>query len=201
MTSPAGSAHGTVLPEPGTISTARPLRARMDRSEDGVDVYECRTCGNVGLGDDGITCCGDEMAGVDVDPAIDAPDLDELLRTVFDMSDAELDICLCVMEGGEQTVQELAERTDYDRSVAARHLNHLVELGVLDKRRRLLKEGGHVYVYSPKSAETVRRSFKRQFLVWLSDATGQLEELRREKVEGIVEADADDTQWQLYHEE
>ena len=172
----------------------------MDTSEGAVDVFECETCGNVAVGDGGPTCCGDPMSTVGTDPVVEPPTLEELLRTVFDMSDAAMDICLCVMEGGEQTVLELAERTDYDRSVAARHLNHLVELGVLEKRRKLLKEGGHVYVYSPKSPETVRRGFERQFLLWLAGAVDRLEELRREKVEGIVD-DADDTQWQLYHEE
>jgi predicted transcriptional regulator len=173
----------------------------MDLPEGNVEAFECETCGNVGLGDGGMTCCDATMSSVEVDPAVEDPSLGDLLRTVFDMSDAALDICLCVMEGGDQTVQELADRTSYDRSVAARHLNHLVELGVLEKRRRLLEEGGHIYVYSPKPPETVRRAFKRQFLLWLGDATGQLEQLRREKVEGILESEGDETRWQLYHEE
>ena len=37
--------------------------------------------------------------------------------------------------------------------------------------------------------------------VWLGAATGRLEELRREKVEGIVEGEGGETNWQLYHEE
>ena len=158
-------------------------------------------CGNVGLGDGDITCCGSPMSRVDADPAVPEPSLEDLLGAVFGMSDAELDICLCVMEGGEQTAQELADRTDYDRSVAARHLNHLAELGVLEKRRRLLKEGGHIYLYAPRSAETVRREFKRQFLVWLEGAAGRLGEVRREKVEDLVDAERSDSQWTLYHEE
>ena len=175
----------------------------MELSEDdaGVDAFECDDCGNVGLGDGDITCCGSPMSRVDADPAVPEPSLGDLLGAVFGMSDAELDICLCVMEGGEQTAQELADRTDYDRSVAARHLNHLAELGVLEKRRRLLKKGGHIYLYAPRSAETVRREFKRQFLVWLEGAAGRLGEVRREKVEDIVDAERSDSQWTLYHEE
>ena len=173
----------------------------LSEGDAGVDVFECTDCGNVGLGDGDITCCGSSMSRVDADPAVPEPSLEDLLGPVFGMSDAELDICLCVMEGGEQTAQELADRTDYDRSVAARHLNHLAELGVLEKRRRLLKEGGHIYVYAPRSAETVRREFKRQFLVWLEGAAGRLGEVRREKVEDLVDAERTDSQWTLYHEE
>ena len=173
----------------------------MELSEGDVDVFECADCGNVGLGDGDIACCGSTMAPVDADGAVPEPSLEDLLGAVFEMSDAELDICLCIMEGGEQTTQELANQTDYDRSVAARHLNHLAELGVLAKRRRLLKEGGHIYVYAPRSAETVRREFKRQFLVWLEGAASRLGEVRREKVENIVDAERSDSQWTLYHEE
>jgi hypothetical protein len=38
-------------------------------------------------------------------------------------------------------------------------------------------------------------------LGWLGAATGELEALRREKVEGILEADGEETTWQLYRDE
>lgn len=134
------------------------------------------------------------------DFSVSEPSLDELLRTVFDMSETELDVCLCVMEGGEQTVAELAEQVDYDRSVVSRHLNHLVDLGVVDKRRRLLKEGGHVYVYVPNDPEVVRRSLAGAFATWVQEATALIDSLSREKVEAIVEADAESPQWRIYRE-
>lgn len=177
----------------------------MDLAEANTDVFECSTCGNVGVGDgDGdIVCCDGSMQPVepDRDGGIEAPTLEELLRTVFDMSDTELEICLCVMETGHQTVQELAEATDYDRSNVSRHLNHLVELGVVRKRRRLLKQGGHEYVYSPMDADAVRESLKRRFVRWVSKAAGELDAVRREKVEGIVEDASPDTKTLVYREE
>lgn len=131
----------------------------------------------------------------------DKPSFDELMRVVFDMSETELDICLCVMEGGEQTVKELAERIEYDRSVVSRHLNHLVDLGVVEKRRRILEEGGQVYVYSPNAPDVVRRNLTERFVRWVREATVVLESLNREKVESMVETDAGDTQWKVYREE
>jgi predicted transcriptional regulator len=117
------------------------------------------------------------------------------------MSETELDFCLCVMEGGERSVDELAEQIGYDRSVVARHLNHLVELGVLEKRRRLLKQGGDVYVYAPLDPDEVRRNFTEQFLRWVAHAAPLLAELRRDKVEAIVETATEDPEWRIYQPE
>ena len=110
------------------------------------------------------------------------PTLETMVRTVFGMSETELDVCLCVMEAGEGTVSELADRVDYDRSVVARHLGHLVDLGVLERRRRLLEAGGQVYVYVPNDEDVVRRRLRGAFLAWVEDATALVETLGREKV-------------------
>jgi predicted transcriptional regulator len=155
----------------------------MDLSREATDVFECGTCGNVGIGDGDIGCCGGTMEPTgresgDEDTGPSGPSLDELLRTVFDMSDTELDICLCVMEGGDLTVEELAEQTGYDRSNVSRHLNHLADLGVVEKRRRLLRQGGHEYVYVPEDVETVRESLGRQFAVWVAGARRSKESSR-----------------------
>lgn len=184
----------------------------MDISGDDADVFRCNSCGNVGIGRGEIDCCDGPMELVDADgDGVGDPSLDELLRTVFDMSETELDICLCVMEGGDQTVKELAELTDYDRSVVARHLDHLGDLGVVERQRRLLRQGGHVYVYTPTDEATVRRNLEQQFLQWLQTALVQLESLQREKVEGIVEANVEgeaetdaggetEAQWKVYRD-
>lgn len=165
-------------------------------------LFECDACGNVGLGQGEIRCCGRPMRAVEEEDApFVQPTLEELLRTVFDMSATELDVCLCVMEGGELTAKQLAEQIDYDRSVVARHLNHLVEIGVLEKRRRLLEGGGHVYVYSPVGPDAVRRSFEELFRQWVGQAASLVDGVRREKVEALVEADLGDPQWTIYQRE
>jgi len=162
-------------------------------------LFECATCGNLGFGDGDISCCDGPMQPVEEEQvSVEEPSLDELLRTVFDMSETELDICLCVMEGGELTVPDLAEDVGYDRSVVARHLDHLVELGVIDKHRRLLEEGGQIYVYTPNDADVVTRRLTGAFANWVQDATALIDSISREKVEAMVEVDTDTPQWKIY---
>jgi predicted transcriptional regulator len=173
----------------------------MEQTHASMHLYECTTCGNLGFGHGEITCCEREMTEVtDEDPRVTQPTLPAMLRTVFDMSETELDICLCVMAGGEQTVADLAEQVEYDRSVVNRHLNHLVELGVIEKRRRLLKDGGHVYIYTPNDPAIVRQRLRGTFVSWVERALPLLESLSREKVEAIVETDAENPQWKIYRE-
>ena len=86
-------------------------------------------------------------------------------------------------------------------SVVTRHLNHLAELGVVEKRRRILERGGQVYVYTPVSPDAVREAFTRRFLAWVVHASNLLDDLRREKVESIVERDTDEPQWKIFRTE
>lgn len=186
----------------------------MDATEETPRLVECGACGNLGLGTDEITCCaspmelvrpasdaGDGTHGPDGQPDDACPDpgLEELLRVVYGMSPAELDVCLCVMEHGTLTAAELTERVGYDRSVVARHLNHLADLGVVEKRRQILDRGGDVYVYTPEPPEVVRRRFRETFLRWAAAGVDRIDDLSREKVEGIAEAESA-TEWTVFRE-
>ena len=162
--------------------------------------FECVTCDGVALASEPPRCCGEAMTPVEPTAAVVEPSLETLVRTVFEMSGTELEICLCVMAGGELTVAELAEQIEYDRSVVARHLNHLADLGVVEKRRRIRPAGGHVYVYTPRDPETVRTRLREAFLSWVGLAAGQLDELGREKVEAIAEAETGEHRWQVFQE-
>ncbi|QZP36869.1 MarR family transcriptional regulator [Halobaculum magnesiiphilum] len=191
----------------------------MGTTDDPYRLVECSDCGALAVGGDEVGCCGSAMTpvGRPGDDATDAtpspgapdraddfgdppePDLDELLRVVFGMSPAELDVCLCVMEHGTLTVAELTDRVGYDRSVVARHLNHLADLGVVEKRRQILDRGGDVYVYTPESPETVRRRFRELFLRWAAAGVDRIDDLSRRKVEGIAEAGSA-TEWTVFRE-
>jgi len=163
------------------------------------DLLSCDHCGNVAVGNGRITCCEATMTPTDPVDSVDEPELGDLLRDVFGMSDTELEVCLCVMEGGTMSVNELAEQIEYDRSVVARHLNHLAALGVVEKQRRLIEQGGHVYVYEPVAPDVVRERLTLAFTTWVRGATERIGTLRREKVESIAD-DGGESAWKLFRE-
>lgn len=168
----------------------------MASSEREFDVYECQSCGNLRLGQPETNCCNESMAAVDTSGLIDPPERESILGEVFGMSSTERDVCHCVMEAGEATVQEIAGQLDRDRSVITRHLDDLVELGVVEKDSRTLSEGGRINVYSSNSIETVRRKFKLGLYSWLIDAENLVDEVTQEKIEAMAqpqtEMEADD---------
>jgi len=168
--------------------------------EEPPELRSCDRCGNVAVGSKPITCCETTMTPAEPVDAIAKPDLAAILRHVFQMSDTELEVCLCVMEGGTLTVTELAAQIEYDRSVISRHLNHLAELGVVEKQRRLIRQGGHVYVYRPVPPETVRKQLTAAFITWVQGATEEIGTLRQEKVASIADGD-DEPAWTLFRED
>lgn len=130
-------------------------------------------------------------------PGIPAPELEDVLQVVFGISTSELAVCQCVMELGETTTAGAAEALDVDRSLVSRHLNHLTNLGVLEKDRRLRRAGGDVYVYRPTDIERVREAFARGLRGWTAAAERQIASLSREKVAAIP-ADASTTEGEIF---
>ena len=169
-------------------------------SDQSPTLLSCDRCGNLAVGSGSVTCCAATMTPAEPVDAVAEPELDDLLRDIFQMSDSELDVCLCVMEGGTMSVNELTERIDYDRSVVARHLNHLAALGVVEKQRRLIEQGGHVYVYRPVDPATVRERLMAAFVTWVQSATEEIVTLREEKVADIAGIE-DEPTWTLFRDE
>lgn len=161
----------------------------MAEAERTVDVYRCRACGEIHVGTRRVRCCDRPMEHDRSVPEVEAPTTETLLRTVFGMSTTELEVCLCAMESGEATASGLAEELSVDRSLVSRHLNHLADLGVLEKGRRVLRNGGHVNVYTPVGVEEVRRRLELGLSVWVAEATRLVDEISKEKVERIVEVE------------
>lgn len=127
------------------------------------------------------------MQTVDVAIPFESPEPESVVGEVFGISETELDVCRRLMAAGEATVNELASDLDYDRSVITRHLNHLVDLGVVEKEPRDLSGGGRKYVYTPISVERMRRRLILGLHAWLADAMAGVDELNREKIEAMAE--------------
>jgi predicted transcriptional regulator len=182
----------------------------MSESDTGVNdvgdgVYECGECASVSFGEAESTCCGESMAPVEAEP-VKPPELAVVLRDVFGISETGLKVCLCLMEEGESTANEIADRLGIDRSTVGRQLNHLTDIGVLDKRQRILKDGGYVHVYSPVPVEEVRKRLTVGLYAWMDEALELVEHINREKLDALARADgegvgSDDDQASIYWDE
>jgi predicted transcriptional regulator len=173
----------------------------MDIEE--LTIMECPDCEKITLGgaDERSECCDRRLRPAETEEiGIESPGLGDLLGMVFGMNETELDVCLCVMDVGEATTRDIAAELDVDRSHVSRHLNHLVDLGVLEKRERLLEAGGRVNVYTPASLETVRRNFTLGLVTWFTEAVDVIEGLSREKVEAIEELADGPSEFTIYQD-
>lgn len=152
------------------------------------EVYECQHCGNVTLGDPASNSSEANLTSIEETP-VKRPELAVVLREVFGISETGINVCICLMEEGESTAGTLAERLDIDRSTVGRQLNHLTDIGLLEKRQRLLKDGGYVYVYSPVDVEQVRQRLTVGLYAWFGEALELVENINREKVKALARAD------------
>ncbi|QRV14268.1 MarR family transcriptional regulator [Haloterrigena salifodinae] len=157
-------------------------------------VYRCESCGDYQLGSAAMTCCDESMTEIDDTVPIETPDEKRLMRTVFGISETELEICRCLMAEPEITVNELASMVDRDRSVVTRHLTDLVEFGIVEKQSRVLSDGGRVNVYSHRSVDAVRRQFKLGLYTWMIEAVDVIDDLSEEKVSLLVQGDDPETE-------
>lgn len=172
----------------------------MGTSDTEKEVYRCQNCGNVSVGssesDSGeesstIESNGEELPSTDTASA-ETPELAVVLRDVFGIPETGLNICVYLMEEGESTAGDIAEHLDMDRSTVSRHLNHLTDLGLLEKRQRLLSDGGYVNVFSPVDVEEVRQRLTVGLHAWMDEALELVEHINREKVKAMARSDRSD---------
>lgn len=101
------------------------------------------------------------------DLMVDAePGFQEVLRCVFGIQDHEARLYLELLEAPDSTVAELAEAVDRDRSNVNRGLTTLLDKGLVDRRRRLLDSGGHVYQYRATPPEEARELMHQTLDEW-----------------------------------
>lgn len=159
----------------------------MTSSRQGPTVYECDSCGDYQL-DPGLSvCCGVEVSECSNTVPVEPPDEEQIMGTIFDISETELEVCRCLMSKSEVTINELADAIDRDRSVVSRHLNHLVELGMVEKQSRILPEGGRANVYRHRSADVIRQRFTLGLYLWMADAVELIDSFSEEKIARMVQ--------------
>jgi predicted transcriptional regulator len=168
----------------------RKYALRNAAGEGSSHVLRCDACGDVVLSMEATTpkvCCGEEMQSVSEPPTgrsqVESNDPKRVLESVFGIGKTAVEICFRVLHDNEATAGEIAEATGLDQSGVSRHLNHLHELGLVDKSVKNLSDGGSVNVYTAPSSERVQQQPQLLLFYWAADALGILQALNREKLD------------------
>lgn len=89
-------------------------------------------------------------AGDDVARLLEAddPDFSVVMACVFGVQGREVRTYLALLDRPGSTVEELSGAVERDRSNVNRSLAALLELDLVERKRRLLDSGGYVYQYT-----------------------------------------------------
>jgi predicted transcriptional regulator len=104
------------------------------------------------------------------------PGFEEVLRCVFGIQDHEARLYLELLNAPDSTVAELAETVDRDRSNVNRGLATLMDKHLVDRRRRLLDSGGHVYQYRSIAPEEARELMHETLDEWAAYVHERIDE-------------------------
>ncbi|WP_276261201.1 helix-turn-helix domain-containing protein [Haloglomus litoreum] len=121
---------------------------------------------------------------------VDDPELETVLRAVFDLKRSESSAYLGLLRVPDSSAAEVARELDRDRSNVNRSLRTLRERGLAERRRVLLEEGGHVYRYTPTPLPVVRERMHESLAAWAEAAHDCIEEFG-EEVEAAQPTDAE----------
>lgn len=97
---------------------------------------------------------------------IDEPEFQHVMECVFHVSERESRTYTELLGVPGSTAAELAERLDRDRSNINRSLSTLKEKGLVERERRLLNSGGHVYQYTAFSVPETKERMHTAVRVW-----------------------------------
>lgn len=117
-----------------------------------------------------------DIEDVPTTAAGDEPALGEVLQVVFDIGVGERETYHALIGREYSRAGELADELGRDRSNVNRYLNELSEKGIVTRRRRILKSGGHVYQYSARPPEEVRALLLVGLSEWVGTARDHIDE-------------------------
>ncbi|MCX2818368.1 MarR family transcriptional regulator [Haladaptatus sp. F3-133] len=152
-------------------------------------VYRCEGCSELLLASEVArdACCGDvsEVTFEDAETRVEKPDSETVLKEMFGLGETSLEICFCVIDNEGATVSEVADEMEIDRSAVSRHVNRLVDAGILTKQERNLRQGGVVHVYEHEDPEVVKERLRLGAYLWISEVVDLIVELNDEKAEAM----------------
>lgn len=98
------------------------------------------------------------------------PGLEELLKTVFNLSGREIDVLMALCDE-ELSVQEIAEEIGRDRSTVQRYLDGLRKTGLIERSRN-----GRKHLYRVDRSE-LREQVQHELDAWVQAKEQALDEL------------------------
>lgn len=105
------------------------------------------------------------------------PEAGDVLSVAFDLSTHDLRVYHALIDRPRATTHELANVVDIDRSNVNRSLGRLRERDLVHRRRRLLEEGGHCYVYTATEVEEARELLREGLDAWAEHARDELRDV------------------------
>ncbi|MDY6765259.1 MAG: helix-turn-helix domain-containing protein [Halobacteria archaeon] len=118
--------------------------------------------------------------GIDNPLLLEDPELDELLRCIFDIQVHDTETYFVLLENPSSTVTELAERMEKDRSGVNRSLIKLIDKGLAERRDRLLDTGGYVYQYTATPLPEVKDMMHEALDEWVEMMHERIDEFGEE---------------------
>jgi predicted transcriptional regulator len=94
------------------------------------------------------------------------PDFKEVMTCVFGVQPHETRTYLELIDHPGSTAEELATVLDRDRSNVNRSLTSLLDLGLVERERRLLDAGGYVYQYTAIALEDAQEQLHEALDAW-----------------------------------
>lgn len=107
----------------------------------------------------------------------DGPNFEDLLECVFGITEPVAEVYRHLVEQDGHTAEELAQTLDCEKSSVNRKLNSLQELGLVTRRRDLLKTGGFAYRYESVPLEEAQGLMHETLDEWSAFMHQQIDEV------------------------
>lgn len=110
----------------------------------------------------------------------DDRDFEDVMACVFGISCTEADLYLTMLDHPESTAAELADAVDRDRSNVHRSLTTLRDRGLVERERRLLDSGGHVYQHTAVPLDEAKTMMHESLDEWTACVHDRIDEFGSE---------------------
>lgn len=122
--------------------------------------------------------------GADLEALMVADEVDfaTVMECVFDLHPPEIDAYLTLASLPGSTAQELAETLDRDRSTVARSLHTLLDMELVERERRIVDGGGHVYQYYAAPIEHTQQRMRMAVNAWVEEVYAHIDDIDTDRL-------------------